>query len=229
MHMRRGASLVHGRAPRVRSHCRLRHRGTKYVRESGTKWMGGGAERQCNRALRAPWATPEPMKRTTARPSLSGHCFAAPLRIGTRHGFSRVNLGFLQGQYYEHFPGENIFKGAASDWAEYYENIPDGISFKLAPATGLRAGGLPLGVRKSRAGSGVRSSRASRAGVHRRHHMLKYTVYIVILWYGTVRLPTVQPDRSGWGTPSPAFAVGCRTVVISSHLGIDRQSHSDAA
>ena len=30
--------------PRVRSHCRLRNRGTEYASQSGMKWMRGGAE-----------------------------------------------------------------------------------------------------------------------------------------------------------------------------------------
>ena len=40
---------------RVRSHCRVRKRGTEYVRESGMKWMsGGGATRRCDRHLGLP-------------------------------------------------------------------------------------------------------------------------------------------------------------------------------
>jgi hypothetical protein len=42
------------RAPRVRSHCRFRNSGTEYVSDSGVKWMRGGTQRQCDRALRAP-------------------------------------------------------------------------------------------------------------------------------------------------------------------------------
>jgi hypothetical protein len=34
----------------ARSHCRLRNRGTEYVREY-VKWMSGGAKRQCDRTL----------------------------------------------------------------------------------------------------------------------------------------------------------------------------------
>ena len=37
--------------PKVRSHCRFRNRGTKYVSESGMKRMSGGTKRQCDRAL----------------------------------------------------------------------------------------------------------------------------------------------------------------------------------
>jgi hypothetical protein len=40
--------------PGVRSHCRFRSRGTEYVRESGMKWMSGGAKRQCGRAQTVP-------------------------------------------------------------------------------------------------------------------------------------------------------------------------------
>ena len=36
---------------RVRSHCRFRNRGTKYVSESGMKWMRGATKRQCDRTL----------------------------------------------------------------------------------------------------------------------------------------------------------------------------------
>ena len=36
----------------VRSHCRFRHSGAKYVSASGMKWMSGGTKRQCDRALR---------------------------------------------------------------------------------------------------------------------------------------------------------------------------------
>ena len=42
------------RQPRVRSHCRFRNRGTEYVSGSCIKWIGGGAKRQCDRALRQP-------------------------------------------------------------------------------------------------------------------------------------------------------------------------------
>ena len=41
-------------APRVRSHCRFRNRGTDYVRESGMKWMNASTKRQCDRALPSP-------------------------------------------------------------------------------------------------------------------------------------------------------------------------------
>jgi hypothetical protein len=36
---------------RVRSHCRVRNRCTEYDSDPGIKWMGGGTERQCDRAL----------------------------------------------------------------------------------------------------------------------------------------------------------------------------------
>ena len=39
-----------GCPPRVRSHCRFRHRGTEYVSESGIKWMSGSTKRQRDRA-----------------------------------------------------------------------------------------------------------------------------------------------------------------------------------
>ena len=48
---------------RVRSHCRFRKRGPEYVSEYGMKWMSGGAERQCDRALGGGpprWRTPPP-------------------------------------------------------------------------------------------------------------------------------------------------------------------------
>jgi hypothetical protein len=49
---RAGGALLHGRPDRrVRWHCRSRNRGIECVRGSGMKWMGGGAKRQCNRAL----------------------------------------------------------------------------------------------------------------------------------------------------------------------------------
>jgi hypothetical protein len=41
------ADLVFGRI------CRFRDRGTEYVRESGMKWMSGGARRQCEASPRA--------------------------------------------------------------------------------------------------------------------------------------------------------------------------------
>ena len=41
-------------APRVRSHCRFRKRGTKYFSESGAKWINGRTKRQCDRARTAP-------------------------------------------------------------------------------------------------------------------------------------------------------------------------------
>jgi hypothetical protein len=37
-------------APRVRPHCRFRNRGAYYDGESGMRWAGGRAERQCDRA-----------------------------------------------------------------------------------------------------------------------------------------------------------------------------------
>ena len=37
---------------RVRSHCRFRNRGTKYVSESGMKWMRGNTKRQCDPSCR---------------------------------------------------------------------------------------------------------------------------------------------------------------------------------
>ena len=40
--------------PRVRSHCRLRTRGTECIRESGMKWANGSTKRQCERALPPP-------------------------------------------------------------------------------------------------------------------------------------------------------------------------------
>jgi hypothetical protein len=36
---------------RVRSHCRLRNRGTNSLRKSGMEWMSGGAKRRCGRTL----------------------------------------------------------------------------------------------------------------------------------------------------------------------------------
>jgi hypothetical protein len=45
---------VPGTAPRVRSHCRFRNRGAKYVSKSGMKWMSGSAKRQYGRAQAAP-------------------------------------------------------------------------------------------------------------------------------------------------------------------------------
>ena len=45
-------------SPRVRSHRRLRNRGTDSLSESGMKRMRGGAMRQCDRALSAPSSTP---------------------------------------------------------------------------------------------------------------------------------------------------------------------------
>jgi hypothetical protein len=41
-------------APRVRSHCRFRNRGTDYLSTSCMKWMSGNAKRRCDRALSAP-------------------------------------------------------------------------------------------------------------------------------------------------------------------------------
>jgi hypothetical protein len=43
-------------APGVRSHGRLRNRGTEYASGSGVKWVRGGAKRRCDRALGAPRA-----------------------------------------------------------------------------------------------------------------------------------------------------------------------------
>jgi hypothetical protein len=39
---RRSARRSHRAAPRVRSHCRFRQRGTECVRESAMKWMSAG-------------------------------------------------------------------------------------------------------------------------------------------------------------------------------------------
>ena len=38
---------------RARLHCCFRKRGAEHVSEYGMKWMSGGAERQCDRALAA--------------------------------------------------------------------------------------------------------------------------------------------------------------------------------
>ena len=46
-----GARRGRGTGARVRSHCRFRHRGTKYVSDSGMKWMIGSTKRQSDRAL----------------------------------------------------------------------------------------------------------------------------------------------------------------------------------
>ena len=38
-------------APRARSHCRFRNRGTDHLREYGVQWMNASKKRQCDRAL----------------------------------------------------------------------------------------------------------------------------------------------------------------------------------
>ena len=55
--------------------CRFRDRGPEYVRESGMKWMGGGAERQRDRALRRPpgtYAQRSPRRRRAAPAAAPG-------------------------------------------------------------------------------------------------------------------------------------------------------------
>ena len=65
----RRAAGAAARAPRVRSHCRLR--GTDYLSESGMKWMSGNTKRQCDRARRAPRARRTPSRRRL--PSRAGN------------------------------------------------------------------------------------------------------------------------------------------------------------
>jgi hypothetical protein len=64
-----------GPAPRIRSQCRFRNRGTDYLSESGIKWTSGSAKGQCDRARPAPASPParapqgrcEPPLRSTRR------------------------------------------------------------------------------------------------------------------------------------------------------------------
>jgi hypothetical protein len=64
-------------APRVRSHCRFRNRGTDYVREYGMKWMSFSTKRQCDRALPAP---PPPARQPRRRPPRPPAAAPAPPR-----------------------------------------------------------------------------------------------------------------------------------------------------
>ena len=64
--------------PRIRPHCRLRNRGTEYVRESGIKRMSGVVQRdRCGRALRRATLTTRPCGTT----GTSCHC-PAPRKPG---------------------------------------------------------------------------------------------------------------------------------------------------
>jgi hypothetical protein len=67
-------------------HCGFKQRGAEYVRESGIKRVGGGAERQCNRALGGPSAA---RLATTACGARRGE--------GARAGESRDRLGLQRG------------------------------------------------------------------------------------------------------------------------------------
>ena len=69
--------------------CRFRNTGTKYVSESGIKWMGGSTKRQCDRALVCPnrGARPPPQ---VGQPDV----YCGP--DGRRVGGKTVELGDVQ-------------------------------------------------------------------------------------------------------------------------------------
>jgi hypothetical protein len=94
-------------APRVRLHFRFRHRGTEYVNAYGMKWMSGGAELRCDRALaapppRAPAPRPPPVAewRHVSLSANSDTWRAKPLRtiaVGTPASVSSCGCGAVAG------------------------------------------------------------------------------------------------------------------------------------
>ena len=74
--------------PRVRSHCRFRHRGTESLSESGMKWTSGSTKRQSDRALA------QPAERSGRRPRAVADRLVAPEAArGVRRCDARCRAG----------------------------------------------------------------------------------------------------------------------------------------
>jgi hypothetical protein len=86
------------RAPRARSHCRFRNRGTDYVSEPGMKRTSSSTKRQCDRARRAPPVDPHGLEYMAGRAAA-----VAPRRGRQSHSDAAVHI--LYGESLREYTG----------------------------------------------------------------------------------------------------------------------------